>query len=62
MFVCVGTMAATFYNQANVNGAIEQNAYIPAMVQSKVKVHNILSLPRGIWELVFYFDVIFNFP
>ena len=47
MFVVVGTVTATFSNQTNVNGAIERNV-IPAMTQSKVKVHNILSRPRGI--------------
>ena len=44
-------MAAAFSNQPNVNGVSERNV-IPAMVQSKVKVRNILSQPRDIWEIV----------
>ena len=44
-------MAAAFSNQPNVNGVSERNV-IPAMVQSKVKVHKILSQPRDIWEIV----------
>ena len=43
----VGTMAAAFYNQTNVNGASERNVIL-AMVQSKVKVLKILSQPRDI--------------
>ena len=42
IFIGEGTMAAAFYNQTNVNGAIERNI-IPAMVQCKVKVLKILS-------------------
>ena len=46
-FICVGTMAAAFWNQTNLNGASGGNV-IPAMVQSKVKVHKILFQPRDI--------------
>ena len=60
-------MAAAFYNKQtvsplllfHVNKASERNV-IPAMVQSEVTVHKILSpQPRDIWEIVF-FDVILS--
>ena len=48
IFICVSTMAPIFYNKTNVKGAIKRSV-IPAMVQSKVKVHKILlSQPRDI--------------
>ena len=62
--ICVVTTSTLFYNHGQTSSLSFASTPLERseiLLQSKIKVHEILSHPRDIWEIVFCFDVILSF-